>query len=1154
MSLKLWNISDRPASLSFIQAFAKRWSRKILVLCTGLIALGFSQLCSEELARSADLPTLTSIRQVHSLSREQANRGYPVRLRGVVTFFHVSKEAGVPSPDQLGTNMFIQDRSGATWVAVGKNAPPLKPGQRIELTGVTAQPGFAPDIVQPRWRVLGSARMPVPVRAEFGRLASTNEDSRWVEVEGIIRVAETRTGELRLQIAMDGGRATGFVPDFNSSIPAGLVDARVRIRGVCGALFNARNQVRGINLFIPTLADIEVIEAGAADPFMIPLQTVASVLRFTVGGATGHRVRIHGVVTLQRRGQYLFLTGSDGSIRVESIQQTHLSVGDKIEAVGFPAIGQYQPLLQEAVFRVVGRASPRAPQRLMGEQLLGGSHDGELVQIDAQLLDRTLTPDEQILIAKTNDVVIQAQLNDRRAVSELMAIEPGSHLRITGICSEATGSSSEPGALRLVLRSSRDIVVLSTPPWWTLQHAVWVFGSMGGLIVAITAWLVLLRRKIREQTQTILRRLESEAALEHRYRELFERNLAGVYRMTTEGRIVDCNDACARILGYAQREELLRAGSEESAGLRGAIAGEVSAESTLTGVEIRLRRHDGREIWVLVNAKLSEAETGALIEGTIVEITELKHTVKTLEERTTYLDALISNNPLAIAVMDPEGRILMCNPAFEHLFLFNTSELIGCRLEECIVPVPQKSEVAHAFEDLAAGATVFNVTRRQRKDGIRIDVEAHGVPLIIDGQIVGCYAIYQDISDRMAAEAALRAAKEASEAANRAKTGFLANISHEIRTPLNGVLLAAELAAAENPSPIQKEYLNTIRTSGESLLLLLNDLLDLSKIEAGKMELQSEDFSIHNCVEECLNLLITRAQQKHLELTAEIDARIPDLVHGDFLRLRQIILNLVGNATKFTERGSITLKAECLSQASEEIVCHFSVQDTGIGIPADKHSLVFREFEQVDQTATRRVGGTGLGLAISAKLVHLLGGTIWLESEVGRGSTFHFTARFGSAVAQSNAPARLNRASQNAEVGRALRILLAEDNPVNQHLAVRLLEKQHHSVTAVSNGKEAVEAASDGPFDVILMDVHMPEMDGIQATRKIRECETSTGEHIPIIAMTASAMKQDRETCLAAGMDDYLSKPISLEELRIALARVNDSAMVKQTRELIMTR
>ena len=496
------------------------------------------------------------------------------------------------------------------------------------------------------------------------------------------------------------------------------------------------------------------------------------------------------------------------------------------------------------------------------------------------------------------------------------------------------------------------------------------FWKHGGLILAITTWLVLLRRKIREQTQTIRRRLENEAALEHRYRELFERNLAGVYRMTSEGRLLDCNDACARILGYAQREELLRAGSEESVGLRGAIAGEVSADSTLTGVEISLRRHDGREIWVLVNAKLSETETGALIEGTIVEITELKHTVKTLEERTTYLDALISNNPLAIAVMDPEGRILMCNPAFEHLFLFNTSELIGRRLEECIVPVPQKSEVAHAFKDLAAGATIFNVTRRQRKDGMQIDVEAHGVPLVIDRQIVGCYAIYQDISDRVAAEAALRAAKEASEIANRAKIGFLANMSHEIRTPLNGVLLAAELAGAENPTPSQQEYLNTIRTWGESLLLLLNDLLDLSKIEAGKMELQSEDFSIQRCVQECVNLLATRAQQKHLELSAEIDARIPEFVRGDCLRLRQIVLNLIGNAIKFTERGSIALKAEFLSQASKEIICDFSVQDTGIGIPADKHSLVFREFEQVDQTATRRVGGTGLGLAISAKLVH----------------------------------------------------------------------------------------------------------------------------------------------------------------------------------------
>jgi PAS domain S-box-containing protein len=1107
------------------------------ILCAVLVLLGTWPVSAAASTPRPQLPTLTSLSQIHALSREQANRGYPVRLRVVVTFFDVTKTPFVPGSSELGTNLFVQDRTGGNWVSVSADAPSLRAGQLIELEGTTTQTDFAPDIGRAHWRVLGRAPMPVPVRAGFGLLASTKEDSRWVEIEGIIRSAAVQTGNLRLEIEMDGGHVIGYVPDFKLPIPAGLVDARVHIRGVCGALFNAKNQVQGVMLYIPALDEMQVIEPGLADPFMIPVQPVGSVLRFKVAGASGHRVRIRGVATLQRLGRYFFLKGVDGNIRVESAQQTVIHPGDEIEAVGFPAIGEYDPLLQEAMFRVVGHRTPPAAARAAGQQLQTGARDSELVQVNAQLLDRTLTPEEQILIAKSGDVIIQAQLEDKQALSHLISIEPGSWLRITGICSARKGGNREPGGLRLLLRSPGDILVLSRPPWWTFRHAIWLFGSMGGLIVAIMAWLAVLRRKIREQTQTIRRRLESEAALEHRYRELFERNLAGVYRMTPAGRILDCNDACARILGYPGREELIRDGAIDDFGLREAIVGHVQAGNGINSTEAGLRRKDGREIWVLANANLAGGSEATLIEGTIVEITELKQTVKALEERTTYLDALIINNPLAIAVMDREKRVVMCNPAFERLFLFDTADLTGYRLEDLLMP-PEQPVDPREIEALAAGDTIFSVKRRRRKDGTLIDVEVHGVPLVIKGQVVGCYAIYQDISERVAAEAELRAAKEVSEAANRAKTGFLANMSHEIRTPMNGVLLAAELAAAENPTPRQKEYLDTIRTSGESLLLLLNDVLDLSKIEAGKMELHFTNFSIRSCLAECVGLLGGRAEQKHLSLNAITDEKIPDLVSGDFLRLRQIVLNLVGNAIKFTDRGSIALKAEWHGQDDGDLICQFSVQDTGIGIPPEKQSLVFVEFEQADNTATRRFAGTGLGLAICKKLVNLLGGKMWLESEPGHGTTFYFTARFKPAALAASIAENRNSNAGTWEDQRVLHILLAEDNPVNRRLALRLLEKHGHSACAANNGKEAVRMSSEQSFDVILMDVHMPVMDGIEATRKIRSLERETGQHIPIIAITASAMKEDREACLAAGMDGYVSKPICPEEFLTTLARV----------------
>ena len=1079
---------------------------------------------------------LTKIGQIHALRREEANRNHPVHVRGVVTFFNV-RPAVVSASflDEIGSNMFVQDSSGGNWVDIaGAQGPRLETGDYIELEGMTRQSDFAPDIVNPRWTKLGKAPLPVPSKAEFGRLASTREDSHWVEAEGIVRSGQMYQSNLKLDIAMDGGRITGWIPDFRPALPPDLIDSRVRVRGVCGAGFNVKDQAVAVLLFIPNLSYVRAIERGNPDPFALSLQSVNSVLSFTIGGAAGHRVRVRGIVTLQRSGGLTFIKGTEGSIRAESTQRTNLAPGQEVEAVGFPVLGDYGPSIEAALFRVIGNVTPPTPEQTTSERLLREGRDGELVQVDGKMLDRIATPDEQILIIESGHVIFQTELEDQKAIWKLRALEPGSRLRLTGVCSVKHSSGSGPGALRLLLRSGDDIAVLSRPPWWNFRHAIWLFGTMAVLILAIMIWLAVLRRKITAQTLVIKKRLESESALEQRYRQLFERNLAGVYRMNPEGRIVDCNDACARILGYRTAEDLLECVSQEVLALRKAILSAMSAQAKTASSEIRLQLRGGREVWALVKANLLETDSGFFTEGTIIEITELKETVRTLEERTTYLHALISNSPLAIAVMDGERKVVMCNRAFEQLFLFDASELIGRPLENFLVPGENQNGANQNISDLAAGKNIAVITRRKRKDGVLIDVDLRGVPLIVDGQVVGLYAIYQDITERLQKETELRATKEVAEAANRAKSEFLANMSHEIRTPMNGVLLAAELAAAENPSPLQKEYLDTIRSSGESLLVLLNDLLDLSKIEAGKMELYSSEFSIRTCVEDCVSLLATRARQKSLDITFTLDEAIPDVVTGDFIRLRQIMLNLVGNAIKFTQRGSVAIRVEHCGERNDQAVCKFSVKDTGIGIPAEKHSAVFLEFEQADSSTTRRFGGTGLGLAITKNLVHLMGGELWLESEVGKGSRFFFTACFArstSAAPRQRQTQVVNQEEQNS----ALTILLAEDNPVNQRLAVRLLEKAGHSVRPVDNGKKALDLLLQFEFDLVLMDIHMPEMDGIEATRQIRSRELGSERHIPIIAMTASAMKEDREACLAAGMDNYISKPICVEELLATL-------------------
>jgi PAS domain S-box-containing protein len=628
----------------------------------GALALLFSATGFGQPAKSNKLPVLTTISQVRALFPQQAQEGYPVRVRGAVTFFYVATKQAFSDGD-LHSNMFIQDGTGGNWVRPEAAQPALKVGDFIELEGTTAQTDFAPDIVRPHWRVLGSAPMPVAVRSEFGRLASTKEDSQWAEIEGIVRSTQQRDGFLRLDIAMDGGRVIGYLPGSGVSVPTHLVDAQVRVRGVVGAIFNGKNQARGVDLFISSLENIQIVRPGKADPFTIPVRSFGSILRFSVVGAAGHRVRIQGVVSLQRVGQYAYIKGPDGSARVESSQKISLRVGDIVDAVGFPLIGEYAPILEQGVFRIIGRTTPPVPEQVKTKQLLDGNHDGDLVQMEARLLDRTLTPDEQILIAESGGTVLQSQLEDASAVYGLQSIEPGSGLRLTGICTTGTDHRGGPGAIRLLLRGRADIVVVSRPSWLTFRHALWIVASLSMVILAIVLWLTILRKKIRQQTQIIRGRLESEAVLEQRYRQLFERNLAGVYRMRLDGQLVDCNDACAQILGFRSRAELLE---RECSDGRGLFAALLMGNNRSTSSELCLRRKDGCEIWVLVNASLLADEQNSMIEGTIIEITALKKTVRTLEERTTHLSALVENNPLAIIVMDSQRRIVMCNPAFER--------------------------------------------------------------------------------------------------------------------------------------------------------------------------------------------------------------------------------------------------------------------------------------------------------------------------------------------------------------------------------------------------------------------------------------------------------------------------------------------------------
>ena len=555
------------------------------------------------------------------------------------------------------------------------------------------------------------------------------------------------------------------------------------------------------------------------------------------------------------------------------------------------------------------------------------------------------------------------------------------------------------------------------------------------------------------------------------------------------------------------------------------------------GREVVGQRKNGSTFPMELSVGEAEADGDLLYVGIIRDISERKRNLEALRASEAKMRAVIETAVDGLIIIDGEGRIQIFNPACERLFGYSPSEVVGQNVRMLMPPPYRQEHDSYIGNYQRTGERkIIGIGREvvgQRKDGSTFPMELSvGEAQTPDGRVY--VGIIRDISERRTAMEAVTSAKQA-EAANRAKSEFLATMSHELRTPMNGILGMAGLLLDTPLTAEQRDYAEAVQKSGETLLTLLNNILDLSKIEAGRFELYDRPFDPNEVLDGIAAIWESQANRKGLEFFVTNDLRGVSALIGDPDRLRQILVNLVSNAVKFTSSGFVALRVKREASMGEKVVLRFEVKDSGIGIAEDVQSRLFRKFEQADAATARTYGGSGLGLAICRQLTEMMGGHIGLVSAPGRGSTFWVTLPFDVVESESyggpnNQDRKRPENQGSAAINSSLNILVAEDHPYNQKLMVARLGTAGHRVTLANDGVEAVEKARQQVFDLILMDVRMPEMDGIQATAEIRKLPPPHG-NVPIIAVTAHAMRGDRERYIEAGMDDYVSKPVDFAAL-----------------------
>lgn len=1104
-----------------------------------------------ERVRAASLasPALRTIDQVLELSPAEAAAGHQVDITGVILWSH-------PEADFL----YMCDASGSVRVQLSKKLgrSENKPRGQVRMAATTCMGAFAPEIARRTSEQLDTALLPEAKEVTLEQAMTGLEEGRRISLRGHVQRVTADGVWSRLTLSTQTGTfdvLLGLDESLND-----VLGSIVSVQGVCRAIPNSRRQLTRIEVLALYRDDVRVEQPALTDPFAAPLREISALRQFNVNQSLDKWVRVRGIVTQQVPGRFVIIQDGTEGLMLLSVQKDVLAPGDLIEVTGLPGFENGRVALRESVYRKLAHREQPEALKITELKTLAEELDSRLVTVHGTLISRALDNENLNFTIKGDQLVFAALLPKETNQALSLDWRPGSELELTGVYELIRDERRQPRGFRLQLRSPADVLVLQNPSWWTPERALAVTGLLVGCVAFGLTWVFVLRRRVTKQTGQLREQILSEAKLEAHNRAIVANANDCIFTTDLAGHFTSFNPAGERLLGY-RREEILQLNlrdliaAEDAAGHPELIASLAGKDQPAARFELRLVTKDQRRIWTEINACLIHTE----------------------------------------------------------------------------------------------------------------------------GEMVGVLGVARDIGERKQIEEELKRARDAAQANTEAKSAFLANMSHEIRTPMNGVIGMSNMILETRLSTEQRDIAETIRNSAESLLTVLNDILDFSKIEAGKLNFETLDFDLAGSVEECLELLTSRASEKHIDFSLFIPPEMPRLVRGDPGRLRQVLLNLMGNALKFTHKGEVAVSVSAEQETALDVTLRFAVSDTGVGIASEGIARLFQPFSQADVSTTRRFGGTGLGLAISKQIVQLMQGTIGLTSVPGQGSTFWFTVKLVKQQSACPAPAKgrnaalaglrvlavddntpthrivtayssywglrsttvftaaeaidaLHQAAKQGDpyrvalldfqlpdvaglvlaetirsdrqfdsvaliiltwpdrrvsnedmqrlalstvitkplhsgelllaIGTAMapaaaattqkkasispietpqllasttKILVAEDNAVNQRLILHLLKRLGYHANLASNGAEAIRALELAPYDLILMDCQMPELDGYETTRAIRRDPRFA--HLHIIAMTANAMQGDREKCLVAGMDDYLTKPMRIDELRAALNR-----------------